>query len=854
MTCLAALTAIAACGGGGGSSGGDAASTPPPTAPPSVPANPPALPTVIYQGRDASAVLNDANVGALGDAVFYAMVLGLDTATPSPRALKPGETNETVHGANGGTAQLLGRMNADGTGWYSATYLNYSDGETTLNGMLVDEILQVNDSGVWLSRRTSYHDYTVALGERAADYAGHMTLTRGTQGATASGTIRLRDVRGVEIMASGIAITIRGISGGFELAARGRVFDATHGYIDLTFAAPWVFASGGGFPAYGGPAIGTTADARALRLVSLTPDIVSLQYAASTPDRFDRGARLRWEALFANQTTRPGLSTPVADAGPSLSVEPGTQLTLEGGYSSHAETAFLRHEWTLLFRPPGSTATLSHANDVSPMITLDAPGRYLLQLVVSDEIRSSKRDFVAVAADPQVNSDPKVFSTAQLPPSTVATLGATVTLDGTLFTPRMLPLSSGVAPDIRVWGPHGDSVPTVQVGSSLTFVPNEPGIYKAMLGTTPTVVKGFDTQYFSVLTDLNFKPAVWVPTDDLVRNIVAADIDGDGRSDVVAGEDTQLEVFFGAAQPDFYGPVVLTGSFLGQLAAVGDLTGDGLADIAAPDFGGLAVFEQNRAGRSFQSHLLSNACGSPNSPVVIADINGDGNNDVAMGCYANIVYYLGRADGTLDSERTIAANTEIELVAGDLNGDGFDDLVVAKQHGPNIGVLLGQAGTAPQPIQWLTLVNQSHDRVPSLAVADVNADGRTDLLFGGRAWGSGNLDPDRLRVFHQNSGGQLVEAQVIDLPYPRRALNDISTGDFNHDGVVDIGLRTGAPTFLAHYQITPGIFVQQTRGALDCMNEASGDFNGDGLTDIACGFGSTVQAAFGIMFGMRPDS
>ena len=81
-----------------------------------------------------------------------------------------------------------------------------------------------------------------------------------------------------------------------------------------------------------------------------------------------------------------------------------------------------------------------------------------------------------------------------------------------------------------------------------------------------SVAPGIDTQYFSVLTDLNFKPSVWVPTNDLAQNLAGADVDGDGRSDLLVSQGTRLEVFFGEIQPDLYGPVVLAGSTGGPVA------------------------------------------------------------------------------------------------------------------------------------------------------------------------------------------------------------------------------------------------------------------------------------------------
>ena len=281
------------------------------------------------------------------------------------------------------------------------------------------------------------------------------------------------------------------------------------------------------------------------------------------------------------------------------------------------------------------------------------------------------------------------------------------------------------------------------------------------------------------------------------------------------------------------------------------MTRDGRADIATPTFSGLAVFAQDPGGRSFApATVLSPGCGG--TTVAIADINGDGRNDVVTGCGTTIAYYLGRPDGTLDAARSIAASVQNELVAGDFNDDGFDDVAVTVPRGQNIGIVYGQAGTTPRPVQWLSLVEEVLDRPPQLAVADLNGDGRDDLVVGSRASRTNVADHDKVRVFHQDAAGQLVGAQVIDSP-SRQGLLDISLGDFNHDGAVDIGVEVSTIAFASHYQTTPGRFADQTRAALDCIADASGDFNGDGLIDLACRTGSTVQPAVGIIFGTRPD-
>jgi PKD domain len=89
---------------------------------------------------------------------------------------------------------------------------------------------------------------------------------------------------------------------------------------------------------------------------------------------------------------------PVANAGTNQSVVVGTQVTLDGTYSSDANLGdVLSYNWTLS-RPDGSLASLSSSTSVRPSFTADVAGTYLATLMVSDGRLSSALSSVRVVA------------------------------------------------------------------------------------------------------------------------------------------------------------------------------------------------------------------------------------------------------------------------------------------------------------------------------------------------------------------------------------------------------------------------------------------------------------------------
>jgi len=120
-------------------------------------------------------------------------------------------------------------------------------------------------------------------------------------------------------------------------------------------------------------------------------------------------------------------ASPVADAGPGQTVHPRDMVTLDGSGSSDPEEDYpLTYSWQFTSKPEDSIAVLSDANTVSPSLTVDMLGDYVIELVVTDSLGAESA------------ADQVVIDTFNAPPvadagldQVIIEIGTTVELDGT---------------------------------------------------------------------------------------------------------------------------------------------------------------------------------------------------------------------------------------------------------------------------------------------------------------------------------------------------------------------------------------------------------------------------------------
>jgi hypothetical protein len=264
--------------------------------------------------------------------------------------------------------------------------------------------------------------------------------------------------------------------------------------------------------------------------------------------------------------------------------------------------------------------------------------------------------------------------------------------------------------------------------------------------------------------------------DQLFGNSVASagDINGDGYADVVVGavgfstnSVPRAHVFLGSAGGLAAAPATtLTrpdrSSFPGNalfgysVASAGDVDGDGYSDILVGAAGGAYVFRggSNGIAAGDATRLDNPIPGDGVFGLLVAsagDVNGDGYADVVVSARAAPYVYLGGPAGIAATPAlslsipysAVAVAVDAVASAGDVDGDGYGDVVVGVNHGfPSAGpayVYLGSAtGLASAPPMTLTGPLASVDNFGwSVASAgDVNGDGYADVVVG--AWASLN--------------------------------------------------------------------------------------------------------------------
>jgi hypothetical protein len=304
---------------------------------------------------------------------------------------------------------------------------------------------------------------------------------------------------------------------------------------------------------------------------------------------------------------------------------------------------------------------------------------------------------------------------------------------------------------------------------------------------------------------------------------------------------TQVGVMFGAPQPWSLGNTFLSpNSFavgpIPGLPALADLNGDGILDMAVANagFGGnLSVLIGNGNGTFQPAVSYPTAFGA--SSVVVGDFNGDGKPDIAVanGTGSNILVFPGNGDGTFGAP--IASFNIIGgafyLAAGDFNKDGKLDLAVIGTVGVQIALGNGD-GTFRGSLGPPTL---SPPAGP-VAVADLNGDGNLDLVVTAVNVNIAiSLQPGTISVMLGHGDGTFAAAVSYSIG---KAATSVAIGDLNGDGKPDLAVAdfaTGAGAVAVLLGNGDGTF--QTAVKYPAVNGANSvvmaDFNGDGNLDLA---------------------
>jgi hypothetical protein len=303
--------------------------------------------------------------------------------------------------------------------------------------------------------------------------------------------------------------------------------------------------------------------------------------------------------------------------------------------------------------------------------------------------------------------------------------------------------------------------------------------------------------------------------------LASADLNGDHLPDVVSAseDDGTLTVFFNNAQSvgAFSSPLVLKSPGASQLA-IGDLNGDGLPDLLSADYG-VTLFVQTGPG-TFASGVSLYSGGA--NWVAIGDLNDDGAADVALtdADGVKVLIHSGAAGSTTFAAPVSVFNASISgeniVAVADVDGDGLNDLIItdpdATDGQPSVYVLIQSPATHGQFLSPVRYPLGTTSLPRSIAVADLNGDGRPDIVVGTKSG---------VAVLLQSAATAGTFATAVD--YSAADVNEIAIADVNGDGLPDLVIPVGASQSMSGGVLVsvPGVLLQvaSARGTFGALQD-----------------------------------
>jgi hypothetical protein len=306
-----------------------------------------------------------------------------------------------------------------------------------------------------------------------------------------------------------------------------------------------------------------------------------------------------------------------------------------------------------------------------------------------------------------------------------------------------------------------------------------------------------------------------------VQKMAVADMDDDGRKDIVTAGSDGVKVYQQQSNGTFHTTT------LDEVKAVqvfiADFDKDGAPDIlvtlkeSTPSL----KWYHNLGGLNFSGATIATG---GNAIAGVGDLDKDGNKDIAVAYNngGNIVLQRWMGDGSGNFTVTnLDTNAKItSLAVGDINGDSYDDIVVGSDNGL-------QRWYTTDGLNWTRAdIDEANPNKSVIAIADMNNDGKGDIV-------TGDMNTNKVAYYRNLDNSSWKRAVLDGDPDP----SGIALGDLDSDGQMDILVSSQDDNNVLWYRNSNGAFKATTIASKlqSVPDVVFSDVNGDSAPDFVTG-------------------